>query len=137
MLHQRFVGGKNRRVSSAADRGMTLIEIMIVLALIALIASAIGVMVIHRYRDGQISAAQLQVKKLSQDVQQFMILRNRCPSIDDLIGAHFVRAAPRDPWGNAISVRCPGQHDPAGVDVLSYGPDKSEGTEDDVLSWKE
>jgi general secretion pathway protein G len=137
MLHQRFVDWKNRRAGSTRDRGMTLIEIMIVLALIALIASTIGVMVIHRYRDGQISVAQSQVKKLSQEVQQFMVLRNRCPSIDDLIGARFVPAAPRDPWGNAISVRCPGQHDPAGVDVFSYGPDKAEGTEDDVLSWKQ
>ena len=136
MLHQRFVGWMNRRAGFAADRGMTLIEIMIVLALIALIASTIGVMVIHRYRDGQIMVAQSQVKKLSQDVQQFMIVRNRCPSIEDLIGEDFASEPPRDPWGNAISVRCPGQHDPAGVDVLSYGPDKAEGTEDDILSWK-
>ena len=136
MLHERFVFGVCRRAGTDAQRGMMLLEILIVLALIALITTAIGTMVIHRYREGQISAAQLQVKKVSQDVQQFMITRDRCPTVDDLVAARFATAPPRDPWGNLLSVRCPGQHDPEGVDVLSFGPDKAEGTEDDVLSWK-
>jgi general secretion pathway protein G len=135
MQHERFMVRVCRRAVDA-QRGMTLLEILIVLALIALITSAIGVMVIHRYRDGQISAAHLQVKKVSQDIQQFMITRERCPTMDDLIAARFATAPPRDPWGSPITVRCPGQHDPEGVDVLSYGPDKAEGTEDDVRSWQ-
>lgn len=136
MQHERFMARVYRRAGVDAERGMTLLEILIVLALIALITSAIGVMVIHRYRDGQIDAAHLQVKKVSNDIQQFMITRDRCPTMDDLVAARFVPAPPRDPWGSVISVRCPGQHAPEGVDVLSYGPDKAEGTEDDVRSWQ-
>jgi general secretion pathway protein G len=40
-----------------------------------------------------------------------------------------------DPWGSPVAIRCPGQHDPDGVDVLSNGPDKKEGTDDDIGSW--
>ena len=66
---------------ASTERGMTLIEIMIVLVLIALVASAVGVMVIDRFRDGQVKAAERQVRNISGSVQQYLISNGDCPSL--------------------------------------------------------
>lgn len=125
-----------RRRSRRADAGMTLLEIMIVLALIALIMSAVGVVVHRRFVDGQVRTAQIEIRKMQGQMQQFMFSRNHCPSVQDLVAAHYVRAEPRDPWGGAYAIKCPGERDPDGIDMISLGPDKTEGTEDDIKSWE-
>ena len=40
-----------------------------------------------------------------------------------------------DPWGSPFVYRNPGKQNPAGFDLFSVGPDKKEGTEDDI--WPE
>lgn len=43
--------------------------------------------------------------------------------------------APADPWGQAYQYRSPGIHNKSGYDLFSKGPDKTEGTEDDIGNW--
>ena len=38
----------------------------------------------------------------------------------------------KDPWGEELIYKCPGEHDTESADVSSKGPDKQEGTEDDI-----
>ena len=40
----------------------------------------------------------------------------------------------KDPWGTPYTFKCPGTQDPDGADVISAGPDKQPGTEDDIKS---
>lgn len=42
---------------------------------------------------------------------------------------------PADPWGEAYRYRFPGTRNPGGYDLYSLGPDKTEGTEDDIGNW--
>ena len=42
---------------------------------------------------------------------------------------------PLDPWGEAYQYRSPGTHNKSGYDLFSKGPDKTEGTEDDIGNW--
>lgn len=42
---------------------------------------------------------------------------------------------PADPWGEAYRYRFPGTRNPGGYDLYSIGPDKTEGTEDDIGNW--
>lgn len=137
MIHFPLIRRAAAPAAATRESGMTLLEIMIVLALIALITSTLGVAIVHRYRDGQLRAAQLQVRQIASGVQQFLVTTNQCPSVDDLVARRLVTAAPRDPWGQAISIRCPGQHDPDGADIVSHGPDQKEGTDDDIRSWNQ
>jgi general secretion pathway protein G len=125
-----------RYVPRRSEEGMTLIEIMIVLALIALIATTLTLTVVHRYKEGQVRTAQIQIREVAGNVHTFMIARGQCPTMDELVAGHYVRAEPRDPWNNLVTIHCPGEHDPDGVDVVSYGPDKQQGTEDDIRSWR-
>lgn len=42
---------------------------------------------------------------------------------------------PVDPWGEAYRYRYPGTKNKGGYDLYSVGPDKADGTEDDIGNW--
>ncbi len=42
---------------------------------------------------------------------------------------------PPDPWGNDWQYRCPGQYNPDGYDLYSFGPDGRLGGDDDITNW--
>ncbi|MDX2021511.1 MAG: type II secretion system protein GspG [Deltaproteobacteria bacterium] len=122
-----------------ADAGMTLLEVLIVLALISLIAGAIGVTVFANFKRGQIKTAKLMVNEVRGAVQQYMSDNSGdCPpNIEELVNQKFLKkSSTKDPWGKPFTLKCPGEQDSDGVDITSPGPDKQEGTEDDILSWK-
>ena len=60
-----------------------------------------------------------------------------CPtSVDELVKAVGKKGqSTKDPWGSDYVVSCPSQHD-LDIDVCSNGPDKQQGTDDDVCNWK-
>ena len=128
-----------RRHAIRRDAGMTLIEIMLVLAIIVLIAGSIGVGVFSQYKKGLVRVAKANVKEVSEAVTQFMIDNNHnCPaSLDDLVAQKYLKKKIKDPWGKDFLYKCPGQGDPDGADIVSMGPDRQEGTPDDVKSWEQ
>jgi len=126
------------RPARQAASGFTLLEVMIVLALLGLIAGSIGVAVFNSFRKGQVNTAKLQVKEVSNAVMQYMIENNsECPKgIEDMVAKKNLTKPPKDPWGSEFILRCPGQNDTDGADVVSVGKDKQEGTADDIKSWE-
>ncbi|MEM9067411.1 MAG: type II secretion system protein GspG [Myxococcota bacterium] len=62
----------------------------------------------------------------------------RCPrSITELVHpprsrTRYLRAAPKDGWGQELWVRCPAHNDPDGADVLSAGPSGSFLVDDNI-----
>jgi len=67
-----------------------------------------------------------------------MIDNNNCPrSMEELIAQKYVsKQGAKDPWGKDFTLRCPGQKDPESADISSSGPDKADGTADDIKSWE-
>jgi general secretion pathway protein G len=118
------------------DRGFTLLEMMIVLALIGLIAGTVGTAIYRRWLEGQIKTAKLQVRELVGVVQESMLEDSTCPTFEQLMGRQLLRKLPRDSWGTPLVLRCPSEHDKDPVDVISWGPDKKQGTPDDINSWE-
>jgi general secretion pathway protein G len=116
--------------------GFTLIEIMVVLAIIGLIAAAVGVAVHKNYVDAKLKVARIQVKTVTGAVEQFVVAKERCPTVDELVSEGYLPREPKDPWGTLLVVRCPGQHARDAADVASSGPDKEPGTDDDIKSWE-
>jgi len=120
--------------SRRRDSGMTMLEIMIVLALIGLVMSAVGVGVFAQFKKGQRKVAQAQVNDIAAKIVQFMADNNsECPkSIDDLVAQKYLPKKQKDPWNRDLILRCPGTINTDGVDVVSVFPDGQEGTADDV-----
>jgi general secretion pathway protein G len=127
------------RGARAAERGFTLLEIMIVLAIMGLIVTGVSIKVFSQLKKAKVSTAKIGVKKVADAAARFMAGPGAgCPKgIDELISqGELSKGDAKDPWGSAYIFRCPGTQDTDGVDVISWGPDKADGTTDDIRSWE-
>ena len=127
------------RGARAAERGFTLLEIMIVLAIMGLIVTGVSIKVFSQLKKAKTQAARIGVKKIGDAAARFMAGPGAgCPKgIEELIAqGELSKSDAKDPWGAAYVFRCPGTQDTDGVDVVSWGPDKTDGTADDVKSWE-
>ncbi len=129
-LSQTELDGAIRRPTAAASRGMTLIEIMIVVAIISLIMGGVGLVAFQRFQAAQLDTARNNALQQQQLVEQYMIQkRGKCPkSWQDLVKANIATKVLKDPWGNEFILKCEGGK----VEVSSAGPDGEPGTEDDI-----
>jgi general secretion pathway protein G len=120
------------------DHGFSLLEIMVVLAIIGLIVGSVGVMVFNRFKKAQVQTAKTRVTEIANATMQYMLDNgNSCPrSLDELVSQKYLKKGIKDPWGKDFIFRCPGTNDPDSADVISAGPDKAEGTADDIKSWE-
>lgn len=128
-----------------AQRGMTLLEIMIVLAILALVMGLIvGPRVMAMFSKSKVDLTRLKVKKFSDDAftQWSMTGGNKgCPSkLGDLTPFMNDQSpeAINDAWNQPLKMLCGSSLPPGamGLAVMSIGPDGKEGTEDDIKSWQ-
>jgi general secretion pathway protein G len=132
-----MTGTRCRRGGRRRAAGFTLIEIMVVLAIIGLITALVGTAVHKNWVEARFKMARIQVRDVAGTIEQFTIARERCPtSVDELVSDDYLRHAPKDPWGAPLVVRCPGTHGREAADVSSPGPDGQAGTADDINSWE-
>lgn len=104
-----------QKLHRTKKQGFTLLEILIVVAIIGLIASLILPNLMGRYEKSKEEIAKAQVEMLSTAVQSFIIDVGRCPYLSK-------RSIPKDPWGSDYQFKCPGEH---GVfDLYSFVPNK-------------
>ena len=117
-----------------ANGGMTMLEIMIVLAIIGLVTSVVGVGVYANWKKSQIKVARIAVNEIAQKTIQYMTDNsNECPkTIDDLVAQKYMPKKQKDPWNRDFILRCPGTLNTDGFDIVSLGPDGQEGTKDDI-----
>ncbi len=116
----------------AARSGMTLVEIMIVVIIMALIATAVGVAVLPALGRARVN----QTRSDAQAVRSAVLLYlgqepgADCPTMDELVEAGTIDRSRRttDAWDHPFVIECDGDD----ILVRSNGPDGQPGTEDDV-----
>ena len=115
-------------------KGMTLIEIMIVVAIIAMVMGGVGVAAVGQWEKARVKTAQQDLLQLSLLVDQFRVdHRGRCPAdLAALRAAGLAKTIRQDPWGNDYAFKCDG----VDVTVTSAGPDAEPETEDDLTTDK-
>lgn len=119
--------------SRAATRGMTLIEIMIVVAIIAMVAGGVAVVAIPKMKEAQIQQAETGARVIRSAVSQWQLAENEygeCPSVTQLVEDKQLDAGQNttDPWGEEYQISCADDE----VIVTSTGPDKKKGSKDDI-----
>jgi len=135
-------------------RGFTLLEIMIALAILGLLVGLAVTNVEGIFGGAQVTTAKLFVNEsIKLPLTSYRIHMGDYPSTADglqaLITAPSSHAEqwhgpyladgrmPLDPWGEPYGYRYPGTKNKNGYDVFSKGPDKTEGTKDDIGNWPE
>ena len=130
-------------------RGFTLIELIVVIALVAVLAAVVAPNLIGKASDANRKAAEMQLEKVANAVELYRLETGRYPEeLQDLVqqpqgltrwNGPYVRkkAQLEDPWGNALVLRQPGEN--GKFDLISYGGDGQpggEGDDADVNSWE-
>lgn len=138
-----------------ARSGFTLIEILVVLAIIATLAALVGPSVFRNVGDSRIGAAKSQIELFALALEQYRLDNHVYPSTDQGLaalrtmpasgeiprtwrGPYLRRVVPDDPWGRAYVYLSPGQVNPDTYDLYTLGRDGREGGEGedaDVTSW--
>ncbi len=109
-------------------RGMTLIEIMVVLVILGMIAGAIAYNVFSQLKEAQIRTATLDLKSISNGVDLYHVETGQWPESLGQLVPKFIKDLHKDPWGSEYAYVRSGE----GYDVYSYGPDKAQGGGDDI-----
>jgi len=137
---------------SRRQRGFTLIELMVVLAIIGVLAALIVPNVLGRADDARMTAARTDVGNLMQALKLYKLDNQRYPSAEQGLKALIAKPTtepvpgnwkpyldklPSDPWGRPYQYLNPGIK--GEVDVLSFGADGQaggEGNNADLGSWQ-
>lgn len=128
---------------SRPARGMTLIEIMVVITLLGLIAAAVGVSAMKVNDRAHEDLARQQAMELARAMDSYKVMYGRYPSTSEGLqvlvkpphGRSVMDRLPRDPWGVDYVYVIPGVMNPNAFDIRSHGPDRVEGGGDDVGNW--
>jgi general secretion pathway protein G len=142
------------RRTASGRRAFTLLEIMIALAILGLLVGLAVTNLDTVFGGAQVSTAKLFVNEsIKLPLTSYRIHLGDYPTTAEGLQALITPPAakadrwhgpyladgklPLDPWGDPYVYRYPGTKNKKGYDVFSKGPDKAEGTADDIGNWSE
>jgi len=141
---------------TAGRWGFTLIEILVVIAVLAMLAALVAPNVFQHVGTAKDATARSQIELLGAGLDAYRLDNGRYPTTEQGLeglqtqpttqpiptnwrGPYLRRAIPLDPWGNPYIYLSPGEVNPRGYDLLSLGADGEpggEGENADIKSWE-
>ncbi|HYW93899.1 MAG TPA: type II secretion system major pseudopilin GspG [Gammaproteobacteria bacterium] len=132
----------HRRGSPGTARGFTLIEIMVVVAIMGILAAIIVPRVMDRPDTARITKAKQDIRSLESALNLYKLDNYRYPSTEQGLNAlvkkptgdppapnwnagGYIDRLPLDPWGHPYKYLNPGQHGP--IDIYTLGADDQPG----------
>jgi general secretion pathway protein G len=142
----------NRRKRTRRQAGITLIEMLVVVTIIALFAALVGPSLFKQSDTARVTAARAQINSLMTALgtykldtgmfptteQGLQALRVKPSDANQWNGPYLPKEVPPDPWGRPYAYKFPGEHGDE-PDIISYGADGQpggDGLNADIVSWK-
>ena len=130
--------------------GFTLMELLVVLAILGLLMSLVGPRVLNQLGGAKSDTAAIQIRDLEQTLEMYMLDTGRYPTTDEGLnalmenpgsatgwnGPYLKKEVPLDPWKKDYHYKMPGDH--GDFDIFSYGKNGTaggEGEDADVGNW--
>lgn len=131
--------------------GFTLLEMVMVMAIIAVLAGGVIGLLGNFGESSKIQRAETDIKTIDAALMQYKTLAGRYPTSEQGLDAlvkkpttapkpkrypsdPYMKALPLDPWGNPYAYKMPGSQNPRTYEVISYGADGQPGGDDDISS---
>ncbi|PTB83272.1 type II secretion system protein GspG [Pseudidiomarina aestuarii] len=131
------------------QKGFSLLEIMVVIAILGLLAALIVPNVIGASDSANRQKARTDIVSLENALAQYRLDNGVYPTTEQGLQAlveepqidpprnyrrgGYIARLPNDPYGNAYLMLNPGEY--GDIDIFSAGPDGQAGTEDDIGNW--
>lgn len=130
--------------------GFTLLEVMVVIVILGIIASMVVPNLMGNKEQADRQKAVVDIQQLESALDMYKLRNGFYPTTEQgmqaLVNAAtsqpvprafpeggFIRRLPKDPWDEDYILVSPGQV--GRIDILSKGPDRTAGTEDDIGNW--
>jgi general secretion pathway protein G len=143
---------RTKRPAGAGQAGVTLIEMMVVVTIIALFAALVLPKMMHQADRAKITSAHAQFYAFSTALgsykldtgtfptteQGLLALRDKPESVENWQGPYLQKEIENDPWGHPYVYHFPGDHGDE-PDIISLGADGApggDGINADIVSWR-
>lgn len=146
-------GRRGFRRGYRRQQGFTLIELVIVMAIIALLAALVGPQLFRQLEGSKSKATKAQIELFSTALDAYRLDNGRYPRQEEGLQALVERPAdlvtwagpylrkrelPKDGWGHPFVYETPGKRATVGYDLYSLGADGKpggEGDDADIGNW--
>jgi general secretion pathway protein G len=138
-------GARHRR-----QAGFTLVELLLVMMILVALAAVVIPKFRGRSEQAKETQAIMQISSFETVLDAFEVDNGYYPEGEeglwDLVEqpedadnwrGPYLDEVPLDPWSEEYIYEYPGKYNESGYDLVSMGPDRREGTEDDVTNWSE
>ena len=135
------------------NRGFTLLEVLVVVAILGILAALVVPQIMGRPDEAKRVAAKADIGALQQALKLYRLDNGFYPSTDQGLQAlvqrpttqptpnnwkqgGYLERLPRDPWGGDYQYLSPGVH--GEIDIFSFGADRArggEGNNADIGNW--
>ncbi len=141
------------RIVPAGQAGFTLIEMLVVLAIIGMLVGLVAPRVFNQLAEAKVRTAHIQIESFKNALDLFYLDAGRYPTSQEGLAALTARpsnvqnwggpyvkgtAVPRDPWNNPYNYRAPGQNSRP-YEITSNGPGGKAGDagggSNQIASW--
>jgi general secretion pathway protein G len=141
-----------RAIPVRLQRGFSLLELMVAVAIMAVLAALIAPSALENLNEARRTTAKSNIKSLTEALKFYKMENGRYPTTEQGLQAlvakpatqpvpanwrPYIEKLPTDPWGQSYQYLSPGVK--GEIDVISYGADGKpggEGVNADIDNWQ-